>query len=54
MVKVEVAVIGAGYVGLVTGAGLANLGHKVRVGESNPERVEMLRTGQVPIFEQGL
>jgi UDPglucose 6-dehydrogenase len=50
----EVAVIGAGYVGLVTGAGLANLGHTVRVGESNPERVEMLRTGQVPIFEQGL
>jgi UDPglucose 6-dehydrogenase len=54
VVKVEVAVIGAGYVGLVTGAGLANLGHTVRVGESNPERVEMLRTGQVPIFEQGL
>jgi len=51
---VEVAVIGAGYVGLVTGAGLTNLGHTVRVGESNPERVEMLRTGQVPIFEHGL
>jgi UDPglucose 6-dehydrogenase len=51
---VEVAVIGAGYVGLVTGAGLANLGHSVRVGESNPERVEMLRAGQVPIFEHGL
>lgn len=50
----EVAVIGAGYVGLVTGAGLANLGHSVRVGESNPERVEMLRAGQVPIFEHGL
>jgi UDPglucose 6-dehydrogenase len=52
--EVEVAVIGAGYVGLVTGAGLANLGHTVRVGESNPERVEMLRAGQVPIFEHGL
>jgi UDPglucose 6-dehydrogenase len=51
---VEVAVIGAGYVGLVTGAGLANLGHTVRVGESNPERVEMLGAGQVPIFEHGL
>ena len=50
----EVAVIGAGYVGLVTGAGLANLGHTVRVGESNPERVEMLGAGQVPIFEHGL
>jgi UDPglucose 6-dehydrogenase len=52
--EVEVAVIGAGYVGLVTGAGLANLGHTVRVGESNPERVEMLGAGQVPIFEHGL
>ncbi len=50
----DVAVIGAGYVGLVTGAGLANLGHKVRLGESNPDRVAMLRAGDVPIFEHGL
>lgn len=50
----EVAIIGAGYVGLVTGAGLANLGHKVRIGEANASRVEMLRSGHVPIFEQGL
>ena len=32
----EVAVIGAGYVGLVQAAGLASLGHRVRVGENNP------------------
>jgi UDPglucose 6-dehydrogenase len=50
----DVAIIGAGYVGLVTGAGLANLGHRVRVGESNPERVRMLTGGEVPIYEQGL
>ena len=50
----DVAVIGAGYVGLVTGAGLANLGHRVRLGESSPEKVAMLRAGEVPIFEQGL
>lgn len=50
----NVAIIGAGYVGLVTGAGLANLGHRVRIGERDRERVELLRSGGVPIFEQGL
>jgi UDPglucose 6-dehydrogenase len=51
---VEVTIIGAGYVGLVTGAGLANLGHRVRIGEANPERVRLLESGEVPIYEQGL
>lgn len=50
----DVSIIGAGYVGLVTGAGLANLGHRVRVGEANSERVQRLKAGEVPIFEQGL
>lgn len=50
----KVSIIGAGYVGLVTSAGLANLGHEVRLGEANPDRVAQLRTGEVPIFEQGL
>ncbi len=50
----DVAIIGAGYVGLVTGAGLANLGHQVRIGEANVDRVAMLERGEVPIFEQGL
>ncbi len=50
----EVAVIGAGYVGLVQAAGLASLGHRVRVGENNPERLQMLLTGKLPIFEPGL
>ncbi|MCI0424909.1 MAG: nucleotide sugar dehydrogenase, partial [Actinobacteria bacterium] len=50
----SIAVIGAGYVGLVTGAGLANLGHRVRLGEVNESRVEALRAGVTPIFEEGL
>ena len=50
----DVAIIGAGYVGLVTGAGLANLGHRVRIGEANADRVAMLESGEVPIYEQGL
>lgn len=50
----EVAVIGAGYVGLVQAAGLASLGHRVRVGESQPQKLELLKTGKSPIFEPGL
>jgi UDPglucose 6-dehydrogenase len=50
----DIAIIGAGYVGLVTGAGLASLGHRVRLGEANADRVELLNTGGVPIYEQGL
>ena len=50
----EVAVIGAGYVGLVQAAGLASLGHRVRVGESHPPKLELLKTGKSPIFEPGL
>ncbi len=50
----NIAIIGAGYVGLVTGAGLAHLGHRVRIGEANEKRVEVLRSGAVPIFEEGL
>jgi UDPglucose 6-dehydrogenase len=50
----NVGIIGAGYVGLVTGAGLANLGHRVRIGEANADRVAMLDSGEVPIYEQGL
>jgi UDPglucose 6-dehydrogenase len=51
---VDVAVIGAGYVGLVTAGGLSHLGHRVRLGEVQAERVARLRAGEVPIFERGL
>ena len=50
----QVAVIGAGYVGLVTAGGLANLGHRVRIGEVSASKVARLEAGDVPIFEQGL
>ncbi len=50
----KVTVIGAGYVGLVQSAGLAHLGHTVRVGESNPERLSLLRAAKLPIYEPGL
>jgi UDPglucose 6-dehydrogenase len=50
----DLAIIGAGYVGLVTGSGLAGLGHRVRIGEANQDRVALLQTGGVPIYEEGL
>jgi UDPglucose 6-dehydrogenase len=50
----NVGVIGAGYVGLVSAAGLAKLGHEVRVGEADPQRLATLQAGGVPIFEEGL
>jgi len=50
----RVCVIGAGYVGLVTGAGLAELGHTVVLLETNASRLEALRLHQLPIHEPGL
>ena len=50
----RVAVFGAGYVGLVTGACFAELGHDVVVRDVLPERIERLRAGEVPIYEPGL
>jgi UDPglucose 6-dehydrogenase len=50
----RIAVFGAGYVGLVTGACFAALGHRVTVRDVIPERIETLRRGDVPIFEPGL
>jgi UDPglucose 6-dehydrogenase len=50
----RVAVFGAGYVGLVTGACLAELGHSVVVRDILPERIAALRRGRVPIYEPDL
>ncbi len=49
-----VGVIGVGYVGLVTAACLAELGHTVVCRDIAPERVAMLQRGQVPIHEPGV
>ena len=50
----KVALFGAGYVGLVTGACLAELGHRVAVRDVLPARIEALRRGETPIHEPGL
>lgn len=50
----EICVIGAGYVGLVTSACLAYLGNQVTAVESNPDRLGSLSKGIVPFFEPGL
>jgi UDPglucose 6-dehydrogenase len=51
---VRVAVFGAGYVGLVTGACFADLGHEVVVRDVVESKIEALRDGRVPIHESGL
>jgi UDPglucose 6-dehydrogenase len=50
----RIGIFGAGYVGLVTGACLAELGHDVVVRDVVTEKVERLRAGVVPIYEPGV
>ena len=51
----DIGVIGgAGYVGLVTGVGLAALGHKVISMDLDHSRIEMLREGKSAVYEEGL
>ena len=52
--KEPLGVIGAGWVGLVTAACFADLGHEVVVRDVVPERVADLEAGRVPIYEPGL
>ena len=46
-----IAVVGTGYVGLTTGTCLAHLGHQVACVDVDEAKVEMLRRGEIPIFE---
>lgn len=50
----KVCVIGTGYVGLVTGACLAHIGHDVICVDNNAAKVQLMQAGQSPIYEPGL
>jgi UDPglucose 6-dehydrogenase len=50
----EISIIGSGYVGLVTGACFADVGHTVICVDNDPKKIESLQAGKVPIYEPGL
>ena len=50
----KIGVIGTGYVGLVVGAGLSDLGNEVICGDVDERKIDMLNQGQIPIYEPGL
>jgi nucleoside-diphosphate-sugar epimerase len=52
--SLRVGVVGTGYVGRVTGACLAHLGHRVTCVDRDEERVRGLRSGWMPVYEPGL
>ncbi len=50
----KVAIVGTGYVGLVTGTCLSDVGHDVICVDCNEKKISMLKDGKIPIYEPGL
>ncbi len=50
----QITMIGAGYVGLVSGACFADFGHSVVCVDTDADRIDALKDGKIPIFEPGL